>query len=92
MLVNVIWLIAIVLLILSVTIQYKALNRIAFGRSLFISGMAFLTSFVVTFTRFSVAAVWFLFILFQALGWLFMLFMTYKSWTRLRNYRSLTRK
>ena len=89
---GVIWLLAIVVLIVSIIIQYKALNRIAFSRSLFITGMAFLTSFIVTLTHFSLTAVWVLFIFFQTAGWLFLVLMTYKSWRRLRSARLRSKK
>lgn len=75
---TVVWIVAIVAVIVCVVIQRRALNRIAFGRSMFISGMAFLCSFIVAFTVPS-AAVWVVFIFFQLLAWVFLVFMTIRS-------------
>lgn len=41
------WLIAVVGIVWCIVIQRKALNKIAFGRSMFISGMAVLTGLIV---------------------------------------------
>lgn len=86
---DVIWIVALVVLLVSIVIQYRALNRIAFSRSLFISGIAFFTAFVIHLFAPPNAGfgAWVLFLLFLAAGWLFLLFMTYQSWRRLRSLK-----
>ena len=83
---NWVWIAAIAVLIACIVIQRRALNAIAFGRSMFISGMAFVCSFVVSLTVPS-AAVWIVFAFFQVLGWSFLLFMTYRSLRHMRERR-----
>lgn len=80
------WIVAIAVLLISVVIQYRALNRIAFSRSMFITGMAFVCSFVVTLTVPS-AAVWIVFSFFQIVAWGFLLLITLRSLARLRGRR-----
>lgn len=77
------WGVAIVALVICVVIQHSALNRIAFSRSMFITGMAFVCSFVVTLTLPS-AAVWVVFTFFQVVAWGFLLLITLRSIARLR--------
>ncbi|MCY0902086.1 MAG: hypothetical protein OWU32_07865 [Firmicutes bacterium] len=80
---DILWGVALVVLVICVVIQRRALNRIAFGRSMFISGMSFVVSFVVMIAPPS-AGVWVLFGLFELFGWTFLIFMTVRSIARLR--------
>lgn len=83
MVIDILWMIGIVVLITCVIIQRRALNRIAFGRSMFICGMSFLVSFLVIMAPLSIGA-WVLFALFQLFGWVFLLFMTFRCVQRMR--------
>lgn len=82
---DIVWGVALVVLGVCVVIQRKALNRIAFGRSMFISGMSFVVSFVVIIAPPSVG-VWVLFGFFELFGWAFLIFMTVRSIARLRHH------
>ena len=79
---RVIFLLALLIIIVSVPIQYKALNRIAFGRSMFITFMALLMGMIVAMLP-SVAATIVAMVLFL-LGFGFMVLMDVKSLQRLR--------
>ena len=77
------WVIGFAILIVSIVVQFKALNRIAFSRSMFLTGMAFLVSFLIAFLVRNAFA-WVLFALFQIVGWGFLLMMSYFSIRHLR--------
>lgn len=83
MVADLLWGIAFIVLVICIMIQRRALNRIAFGRSMFISGMSFLVSFIVVLAPPN-PAVWVLFVFFQLLGWVFLIFMTIRSLRRMR--------
>ena len=80
---NVLWFIGFIVLVVCIVIQRRALNKIAFGRSMFITGMSFLCSFIVAITPPS-PEVWVLFAFFQALAWVFLVFMTLRSWRHIQ--------
>lgn len=77
---------ALVALLVSIIIQRRALNRIAFSRSMFITGMVFLCSFLASLTAPNLA-VWTVFVIFQLFGWTFLLFMTVRSLRHMRERR-----
>lgn len=79
---RIIFLLAVVIVVVSVPVQYKALNRIAFGRSMFISFTAILMGLIVAMLP-SVAATIVAMVLFL-LGFGFMALMALKSFQRLR--------
>lgn len=78
-----VWILGFVILVVSIAIQFRALQRIAFSRSMFLTGMAFLVSFLVAFLVRSTLA-WILFGLFQIIGWGFLFMMTFFSLRHLR--------
>lgn len=78
-----VWIIALAVLVASIVIQYRALKGIAFSRSMFLSGMAYFVSFLVAFlVRGTIA--WILFGVFQAIGWGFLLLITFFSLRKLQ--------
>lgn len=79
---RIIFLLAVVIVVVSVPVQFKALNRIAFARSMFISFMAILMGLIVAMLP-SVAATIVAMALFL-LGFGFMALMAVKSFQRLR--------
>lgn len=78
-----IFLLAVAIVVVSVPLQYKALNRIAFSRSMFISFMAILMGLIVAMLP-SAAATIVSMVLFL-LGFGFMGLMAIKSLQRLRS-------
>lgn len=79
---RIIFLLAVVIVVVSVPVQFKALNRIAFARSMFISFMAIFMGLIVAMLP-SVAATIVAMVLFL-LGFGFMALMAVKSFQRLR--------
>ncbi|MBX6353556.1 MAG: hypothetical protein IRZ10_09505 [Thermoflavifilum sp.] len=83
---SVLFVIAVVVAVACVIIQRRALNRIAFGRSMFISWMAILTGLIVGMLPGIAATV--VAVILLLLGYGFMVLMAVKSWQRLRSQRT----
>lgn len=87
------WLIPVFLFVLFIVccvIQFRAMNRIAFGRSIFISTMFLLMGFIVAISSMSPARYvsWFLFVC----GYGFLLFMTVQSVLHVQKNKQNQRK
>jgi uncharacterized membrane protein len=82
---SVLFVIALAVAAVCVWLQYRALNRIAFGRSMFISGMSILTGLMVGLLPTLSATV--VAVALLVLGYGFLVFMAVKSFQRLRSQK-----
>lgn len=79
---NVVFVVVVVGLIICVPIQFRALNRIAFGRSMFISGMSLLTGLFIGLFPSIGATIVSLFLIVLGMG--FLVLMSVKSVQHMR--------
>jgi hypothetical protein len=86
---NIVFIVVFAGLIICIPIQFRVLNRIAFGRSMFISGMAILTGLFIGLYPSVAATVVSLFLV--LLGMVFMVFMSVKSVQHMRHVRNKQR-
>ncbi|BCJ87456.1 hypothetical protein [Effusibacillus dendaii] len=82
------FLIGLLLFIVCMIVQFFALHRTAFGRSLFITAAMFLVGFMVSLSPYTVSQ--FISKFFYILGWGFMLLVTWQSIVRRMRMKKLT--